>query len=428
MAVKKKSLNEFKNELALYMPESEVAAVTHIVDSGKGSFYQDITGKQYLDFSSGIFTNNFGHGDAEITNTFSEIFGSLGNIHGRQWKGTLEVCRKLFKLLPSQNYQVIFYGDGGGYSCDRCLSELFYYFGKQKYNLVTFAGGFHGKTIGNKLSLDSNESANFFKVHTVSPPYCYRCPFGKNKNSCCFECVETLKKEMLNFKAQVFLFEPILGSSIIIPPKEYWQRVEKFCHDNEILMVADEVLVGGGRVGTFLASTYYGICPDVIILTKGLANGLPLSTILFNQKLTENKFSTRHLNYSSTFIGVPALIAVLGKILEKIERDDILENVKNRGKQFINGLKILQKKYPIIGEIRGIGLMAAIEIIKNDGTFIPDVEFTKKIFSAAEKNGLEIIVPTSHILRMAPPLNVTSTEIELGLNLIERSFENVCNG
>ena len=115
MAVKKKSLNEFKNELALYMPESEVAAVTHIVDSGKGSFYQDITGKQYLDFSSGIFTNNFGHGDAEITNTFSEIFGSLGNIHGRQWKGTLEVCRKLFKLLPSQNYQVIFYGDGGGY-------------------------------------------------------------------------------------------------------------------------------------------------------------------------------------------------------------------------------------------------------------------------------------------------------------------------
>ena len=418
-------LSTFKSELAKYIPESEVAQVTHVVTSGaKGSFYQSLNGENFLDFSSGILTNSFGHGETEITNTLAEVFGSLGNIHGRQWSGTLDFYRRLFRFLPSQNYRAVTYGDGGGYSVDRCLTEIYYHLGKKKFNLVTFDCGFHGKTIGNKLTVNTHESCSFFQTHVVPPPYCYRCPFSKQREICDLACAETVKEKLLACRAQVFLFEPILGSAVIIPPKDYWRRIEAFCKAHEILMVADEVLVGGGRMGTFLASTYYEIEPDIIILTKGLANGLPLSVILFKKFLTENKWSRRKLNYSSTFMSVPALMAMSTKLLEKIERDNILTNVKSRGEQLMSGLKKLQTKFPIIGDVRGLGLIEAIEFVTADGS--PNSQVCQKIFTAAEKNFLELITPTSHVLRLAPPLNVTSKEISLGLNLLERSFEHVC--
>ena len=415
-------LSTFKSELAKYLPASELSTITHVVESGKGCYYFDTTGKNFLDCSSGICTNSFGHVDDELTNTLAEV--SIGNVHGRQWRGSLDFYRRLFRFLPSQDYRVVVYGDGGGYSVDRCLTELYYHVGKKKFNLATFDGGFHGKTIGNKLTVNPYESCSFFQTHVVSPPYCYRCPFGKQCEKCDLACADELEKQLLANRAQVFIFEPILGSEVIVPPKNYWRRIEKFCRAHEILMVADEVLVGGGRVGSFLASTYYEIEPDIIILTKGLANGLPLSVILFKKFLTENEWSRRKLNYSSTFVSVPALMAVACKVLEKIERDNILDNVKARGEQLMSGLKDLQTKFPIIGDVRGLSLIAAIEFVTGDGS--PNVEACRKIFMVAEQNGLELITPTSHILRLAPPLNVTGKEISLCLNLLERSFEHVC--
>lgn len=412
------NLDKFKKELSLYVPESEAAMINHVISSGKGSFYQDIDGKTYLDFSSGIFTNSFGHGEIEITETLAKVFGSLGNIHGRQYIGALNFYRRLFRFLPSKNYRAVIFGDGGGYTVDRCLMELFYHFDKKKYKLATFAGGFHGKTIGAKLAVNPNESCSFFSSHVVPPPYCYRCPFVKKSKTCSLECANIVEENLLACRAQVFLFEPVLGSSVIVPPENYWKRIEKFCRTNKILMVADEVLVGGGRIGTFLASTHYKICPDVIILTKGLANGLPLSLMLLDKKFTENIYSRRILNYSSTFVSLPALMAVADKVLEKIERENILDNVKMRGVQLKQGLENLQKKFPIIGDVRAIGLMAAIEFVKDD--------ISRKIFLAAEQNGLELILPTSNIVRLAPPLNISAEEIELGLKLLERSLQDVC--
>lgn len=417
-------LSTFKSELAKYIPESEVEALTHVVDSGKGSFYRDISGRNYLDFSSGVFTNTYGAGDQELNDTLRKIFGVLSNIHGRPWSGALEFYQRLFRLLPSQNYRAVTYGDGGGYSVDRVLYEIYYHFGKTQFNVTTFDGGFHGKTFGAKLAMNPNEECSFFKSHIVSPPYCYRCPFKKQRESCDLACVEAVKEKLLACRTQVFLFEPILGSAVIIPPKDYWRRIEEFCKAHEILMVADEVLVGGGRIGTFLASTYYEIEPDIIILTKGLANGLPLSIILFKKFLTEHKWSRRKLHYSSTFMSVPALMAVACKVLEKIERDDILANVTSRGEQLFRGMKLLQKKFPVIGDVRGFGLIVAMELVTVDDS--PNSEACRKIFRAAEENGLELIEPTNHILRVAPPLNVTSEEISLCLNLLERSFEHVC--
>ena len=208
------TLTDFKDKLSFYVPPSELATITHVVVSGKGSFYQDADGKNFLDFTSGIFTNTFGHGDEEIKQTLAKVFGSLGNIHGRQWIGAPDFYRRLFRFLPSKDYRVVAYGDGGGYTVDRCLTELFYHFGKKTFNLMTLAGGFHGKTIGNKFAVNPNESCSFFHTHISAPPYCYRCPFGKERTTCRLECATKLEEQLLQTQAQVFMFEPVLGGAV----------------------------------------------------------------------------------------------------------------------------------------------------------------------------------------------------------------------
>lgn len=414
--------DDFRKELARYVPLSEAAA-SHIVLSGSGSYYTTIDGKTFLDFSSGIYTNSFGHSNQEIAGAVYRTLGTVSNIHGRQWVGILEFCRRLFRMIPYGDYRAVFFGDGGAYAVDRAFSELYYFFGKRKYSLATFDGGFHGKTQACKMALDDKESSAYFHASKIPAPYCFRCPCKKNKRSCSMECVSYAEEKLAQSKADVFLFEPILGSAVIVPPADYWRRIQDFCRANNILMLADEVLTAGGRTGTFTACENYGITPDILIMTKGLANGLPLSAMLIKPGLAENPFSSRALNYSSTFMGVPALMAAASEVLRKIESENIIANVKQRGSQLAKGLAEIQGRVPeVIGDVRSIGLMAAVEFVKDDDMSAPDYDMGKKVFASAENNGLELI-PSGHVIRIGPPLNITAEDMSLGLRLLEKSIE-----
>ena len=413
---------EFCRELKQYVPLSEAAA-SQIVLSGNGSYYTTIDGRTFLDFSSGIYTNTFGHSNQEIAGAVYRTLCSVSNIHGRQWAGFLELCRRLFGMIPYGDYRAVFWGDGGAYAVDRALTELYYFFGKRKYSLAAFDGGFHGKTQGCKMALDDKESSAYFSTSKIPAPYCFRCPCGKSKGICSMECVSYSEEKLAQCKADVFLFEPVLGSAVIVSPSDYWQRIQDFCRANNILMVADEVLTAGGRTGTFTACEGYGITPDVLIMTKGLANGLPLSAMLIKPSLAENPFSSRAFNYSSTFMGVPALMAAASEVLRKIESENIIANVKHRGSQLAKGLAEIQGRFPeVIGDVRSIGLMAAVEFVKDDDMSAPDYDMGKKVFASAENNGLELI-PSGHVIRLGPPLNITAEDMSLGLRLLEKSIK-----
>ena len=405
---------EFCRELSQYVPLSE-AAVSQIVSSGSGSYYTTIDGKTFLDFSSGIFTNTFGHGNRDIADAVYRTLCSVSNIHGRQWAGMLELCRRLFRMIPYGDYRAVFWGDGGAYAVDRVLTELYYFFGKRKYSLAAFDCGFHGKTQACKMALDDKESAAYFRASKIPAPYCFRCPCGKSRGSCSLECVSCAEEKLKQCKAEVFLFEPVLGSAVIVPPAEYWLRIQDFCRANNILMAADDVLTAGGRTGTFTACEGFGIVPDVLIMTKGLANGLPLSAMLIRPSLAENPFSSRTFNYSSTFMGVPALLEAASEVLRKIESENIIENVRQRGSQLAEGLAEIQSMLPdVIGDVRSRGLMAAVEFVNDDTG--------RKVFASAENNGLELI-PSGRIIRLGPPLNITAEDLSLGLRLLEQSIE-----
>ena len=239
------------------------------------------------------------------------------------------------------------------------------------------------------------------------------------------ECADLAMSCMSQAKTEVFLMEPVLGSAVIVPPAGYWEKLGRFCQPRGIKLISDEVLVGGGRLGQYIVSKALGLSPDIILLSKGLTNGLPQSLMLLKQEIADHFLAHMMWHYSATYIWVPAMVSLMTKVLEKIERENILENVLQRGLQLSDGLSEIQRKYPArIGDIRGAGLMAAVEFVRDTQSRTPDYALGQAVFRQAEKNGLELI-PGGHILRMGPPLNISEHDIALGIDILEKSIREV---
>jgi 4-aminobutyrate aminotransferase/(S)-3-amino-2-methylpropionate transaminase len=236
-------------------------------------------------------------------------------------------------------------------------------------------------------------------------------------------CVKEICDKLKKKKTKAIIFEPIQGAGVIIPPQGFWQEIYEFCKENKIIMFADEVLTAGGRTGYFLASYgYYNITPDIISITKGLANGRPLSVLCQREFITDNQYAKRKQERSSTFASHPTNMAVATKCLELIEKENILANVRTLGNTLANYINKLKDKYENLGDSRSIGLMAGLEFVNTKKDKIPNYELCQKIFERARYNGLETI-QSGNILRLAPPLNITKKDLLKGLDIIENSIK-----
>lgn len=406
--------------LKKYVPEGCIGEHDHVPVKGKGSWYEDADGKRYLDFSSGIFTNTVGHGCERLNKAGYEQAKRLSNIHGRHSEAELRFYERLYSYLPAKDYKAIPYNDGG-YTIDRGLTDIVNYYDKQKICIGAYRNGFHGKTQAVKLLINETEKAALYSNFQMDFPNCYRCPWQKQKSSCNMECVQETCKELEKKETRAIIFELIQGAGIIIPPKEYWKMMEDFCKRQGILMFADEVLTGGGRVGCYLASTYFGIIPDMLALTKGLANGKPLSVLLEKEYITRNCFAVRSMERSSTFAAHPEALSVAAELLAVLEEMRVIDNVQSCGELFVQGLTGLADRFPVIGDVRSIGLMAAVEFVKDRGTKEPFPDMGLCVFEKCRKNGLETIW-NKHILRLAPPLNIMQRDLLQGISLLEKSI------
>ena len=414
---------EIVKQLKKYLPEGCVRDDDPVPMKGEGCKYQDENGKEYLDFSSGIFTNTFGHGCRELNRAGSRQADLLANIHGRHSAAELYFYQRLFPYLPADDYKAIPYNDGG-YAIDRGITDIINYYGKKRIGIGAFRNGFHGKTQAVKLLINETEEATFFHNFLMDFPNCYRCPCGRQREQCHMECLQCAIYKLEENEARAIIFEPIQGAGIIIPPKGYWQSLYSYCKSHGILMFADEVLTGGGRTGSYLASSCFEIVPDMIAITKGLANGKPLSLLLERDFMTHNQYAVRPLERSSTFAAHPESLAVAEKVLEILEREHIIENVCSLGVVLREELLAMAEAFECIGEVRSMGLMAAIEFVTDKGSREPFTSMGTAVFHKCRENGLETI-STGHILRIGPPLNIGKKELLECLKLLEKSISQV---
>lgn len=420
MAEKDDRNREVLEQLRKYVPEGCIGEGEPVPVRGRGSWYEDAAGKWYLDFSSGIFTNTFGHGCERLCRAGEEQARLLANIHGRHSEAELRFYRCLFPYLPGDDYRAIPYNDGG-YAIDRGLTDIINYFGRRRIGIGAYRNGFHGKTQGAKLLINETEKATFYDNFQIDFPHCYRCPWKKNHASCSMECAEEACRILEEKKAGALVYEPVQGSGIVIPPRPYWEIMQQFCRKQGILMFADEVLTGGGRTGEYLASVYFGTAPDMIALTKGLANGKPLSLLLEREYITQNPYGVRPMERSSTFAGHPEALAVAAELLKMLEEESILEHVRRCGELLKQGLLELYGAFPEIGDVRSLGLMGAVEFVGSREGKEPHPGLCARVFEQCREQGLETI-RNGNILRLAPPLNIKEEDLLLGIRILRESI------
>jgi 4-aminobutyrate aminotransferase-like enzyme len=260
-------------------------------------------------------------------------------------------------------------------------------------------------------------------VHHMPNAYCYRCPFGLTYPSCELKCAKDLEEAIQtqpSGRVAALIAEPIQGvGGYITPPKEYFSEIAAILRKYGGLFICDEVQTGWGRTGgKMFGIEHWGVEPDVMTFAKGMANGVPIGATIATPEVAD---SLKGLTIS-TFGGNPVTAAAALATIQVIEEENLVENARLMGNRLREGLQALQLKYPVIGDVRGMGLMQAMELVGENKR--PDIESLKRLFEATKRNGLLIGKGglMGNVVRIAPPLNVKADEIDRALAILDQSF------
>jgi 4-aminobutyrate aminotransferase len=428
------------NNLKDYMPYL-TKAVPHLVDSifvrGEGPYIWDHNDRRFLDFTSGIGVTNTGHCHPKVVAAIHEQADLLLHTHQNTafHAPMLRVIQALRGILPSQ-LDTFFFANSGAEAVESAVKLARQ--ATKRPNIIAFQRGFHGRTVGS-MSLTASKTIYRAGFQPLMPgvffapyAYCYRCPkaevdpkkFGFDKD--CEWALEELDfildSQTAPEETAAIIVEPILGEGgYIIPPRRFLQGLRRMCDKHGILLIVDEIQSGFGRTGRFFAYEHSGIMPDILILAKGLASGMPLSCIASKKELMSSAVPGSH---GGTYGGNAVACAAAAASIKVIKEERLLENATILGKKLLDRLKEFKHKYPNIGDTRGLGLMAAVEFVKPGGK-IPDKEKAGAVKKACLEDGMLILTCGTYdnIIRWIPPLILNEEHLEEGLTIFEQALE-----
>ncbi len=401
-----------------------------VLDEGDGLRLRDIDGKEYLDFFGGILTVSIGQCHPEVTTALKAQVDRLGHVSTLYPNVPIvELAERMARITPGK-LSKSFFTASGTEADDTAVVLAQVYTGAQE--IIALRHGYSGRgVLSQALCGHGTWRATPTQVagvkHAVSP-YCYRCPFGQTYPSCKMKCatdVEELIRTTTTGRIAGILAEPIQGvGGFVVPPPEYFEIVVDIVRKYGGVFICDEVQTGFGRTGTkMFGIEHWGVEPEIMTMAKGIANGMPLAATVATDEVADS-FQALSI---STFGGNPMSCAAANATLEVIERDDLPTNVENQGARLRAGFEALQRKYPRkIGDVRGKGLMQAIEIVANEeaGDRTPDPQSTLRLFEETRKRGLLIGKGglEGNVARVAPPMNVTADEIDEALKIFGEAF------
>lgn len=397
----------------------------------EGCYYYGADGKKYLDFTSGIAVANTGHRHPKVVQAIKDAADSL--IHGPSgvimYDSILHLSEQLAEVLPG-DLGCFFFANSGTEAIEGALKLA--KFTTQRPYIISFTGCFHGRSMG---SLSVTTSKAKYRKFLQPSHLTYQIPYADVKSvPLNFDpevyVVEQLEKDFERlFKHQVtpeevaaVILEPVLGEGgYIVPPKAWIKKVREICDRHGILLIFDEVQTGFGRTGEWFAAQYFDVVPDIMAIAKGIASGLPLSATVASKELMKKWPIGSH---GTTFGGNPIACKVALATLEIFKEENLVENSRVVGQYAREKLLELQKKYPIISDVRSAGLMIGIEI-SNPETGKVDGEAVGKILDYALEEGVLFYLcgNEGEVIRMIPPLTVTKEQIDDGLQMLERAIQ-----
>jgi len=401
-----------------------------VADRAQMQYVWDVEGRKYLDFFGGILTVSVGHCNPKITSKVKAQVDRLQHLSTLYPNEQIvALAEKIAQITPG-TLQKSFFTSSGTEADEAAI--LIASMATGSYDVVALRNAYSG---GSQLARSVTAQAPYRKAgvigvgiaHAVSP-YCYRCPLHLTYPDCevaCANDVENLIQTGTSGSIAAFIAEPIQGAGgFITPPKEYFKIVFKIVKKYGGLFISDEVQTGWGRTGKkWFGIEQWEVTPDILTGAKGLANGAPIGLTVTTPEIAD---SYQGLGIS-TFGGNPVTCVAARATIELIEEEKLLENAHTVGARLREKLEELKSKYPLIGDVRGMGLMQALELVKDRATKEPAPEATLQVMERARDNGLLIGKGGlfGNVIRLAPMLNISKSDVDEGVRLLDKAFSEV---
>jgi 4-aminobutyrate aminotransferase len=403
-----------------------------VADRGEGAIVIDPDGNQFLDFAAGIAVVATGHCHPSIVSAIQQQASKLIHMSGTDfyYENMVQLAEKLAMLVPGGVPRRVYFGNSGTEAVEAALKLARYHTKRKEF--IAFVGAFHGRTMGS-LALTSSkyiQKSGFSPlmpgVHHVPYAYCYRCPYDKQPDQCAVECVQAIEHDLFRTRldpdevAAIFV-EPVQGEGgYVVPPRKFFDELRKLADKYGILLVFDEVQSGMGRTGKMFACEHFDAVPDVIALAKGIASGMPLGATVARAELMTWKPGA----HASTFGGNPVSVAASLATIELLERE-LIDNAGAMGRHLMDRLRDLPKRCAIVGDVRGLGLMIGIELVKDQETKERAPELRDQMVQMCFERGLLLLGAGPNTIRLCPPLIITKEQADFAADTIEECLQSL---
>jgi len=403
-----------------------------VIARGEGSTVEDVDGNVFLDCAAGIAVNATGHSHPDVVRAIVEQAQRFIHMSGTDfyYEPQVRLAETLAEVAPIPGPVRTFFGNSGTEAIEACIKLARYATGRN--HLIAFLGGFHGRTLGS-LSLTASKTVQRRGFGPLLPgvshaPYatCYRCPVGLRPDSCSAECLDVLEHQILvqlvsPDEIAAIIVEPIQGEGgYLVAPDQFMQRLRSIADAHGILLVVDEVQSGMGRTGRMFAVEYSQVTPDIVAMAKGIASGMPLGVALSRADLMTWPPGA----HASTFGGNPIACAAALETI-RLLKEQLIRNAETVGARLKEGLASLASKHPMIGDVRGRGLMVGVELVRDRTTKERAIEERNAVVYEAFSRGLLVLGAGKNTVRFCPPLVLTAGQADTAVRLFDEALGTV---
>ena len=413
-----------------YISPSYTRSYPLVAKRGRGIVVEDVDGNEFFDFSAGIAVTSTGHCHPEVVAAIQKQAAELIHMSGTDfyYENMTTLAERLSKIAPISGTHKFYYGNSGAEAIETALKLARYHTNRQQ--IIAFYGAFHGRTMG-ALSLTASKPQQKRRFSPLVPgvthvpyPNLYRRPAGTDARQYAIDCARFIEDKL--FKTTVppeevaaIFVEPFQGEGGYLPaPPEFLQELRRICDQNGILLVADEVQCGMGRTGQWWAIQESGVQPDIMCIAKGIASGMPLSVVISKSEVMDWVPGS----HASTFGGNPVCIAAALATLDVLEREGV-KNSADVGGYMMKRLSTWPAKLPLVGDVRGRGLMIGVEIVRNKDLKTPDAPTRDRIVELAFERGILFLGAGPNSIRISPPLIVTREQADIAMDVLEECIQ-----
>ncbi|HEY7289594.1 MAG TPA: acetyl ornithine aminotransferase family protein [Vicinamibacterales bacterium] len=406
-----------------------------VIERGEGAMVEDVDGNVFLDCAAGIAVNSTGHSHPDVVRAITDQAQKFLHMSGTDfyYEPQVRLAEELSSIAPMKGGARAFFGNSGTEAIEACIKLARYATGRQ--NLIAFLGGFHGRSMGSlaltasKVTQRRGFSPMMPGVYHAPYPDCYRCPLGLDSTDCAAECLDFIEHQLFVHlvspdEVAAIVVEPIQGEGgYVIAPDQFMRRLRELTSEHGILLVDDEVQSGMGRSGKMFAIEYTGVEPDVVAIAKGIASGLPLGVAVARKDLMAWPPGA----HASTFGGNPVSCAAAIATI-RLLKEQLVANSAAVGDHMKAGLAALADKHPLVGDVRGRGLMIGVELVRDRTTKERATSERDAVVNGCFRRGLLVLGAGKNAIRFSPPLVLSRAQADIAVAIVDQALTEVERG